>query len=393
MRLAIVRTHPTQYFSPLFKALANVSGLELKVFYLFENRGRGEFDPGFNRNISWDTELLTGYEYEFVTPRPLPFKPKAVFESRCPELIEKLKSGNFDAIFCAGYGLWIDWQVIFFAIRNNIPLFCRPELNDLGVVRRGPRNWLRTRFLNWYFSKVSAFLFIGKLARDGYLSMGGEVSKAFFAPYAVNNELFQLSNFTEEKKNSLKERFGFEKCELVLLYVGRLVPRKGVDLIAQAVTQLRHKIKIGLLIVGDGPERSALESEFDAIGLEKLVFAGFQNQSKLSDYYHAADVLVVPSFVEPWGLVVNEAMASGIPVVASDRVGSAYDLIEPEKTGYIFKAGDSFSLAKKIEQVFEMKQGLGFSRSYIQRKVSNYSIQEAVRGFSAAMKYVSSESS
>lgn len=386
MRLAVIRTHPTQYFSPLFRSLSKVPGLELKVFYILKDRGRGEFDPGFNQKVSWDVDLLEGYEYEFVPAEPLPLRPKHIFESRSPKLIERLEEGNFNAVFCAGYALWLDWQIIFFALKNKIPLICRPEFNELGIHRGWLKTWIRTKILRWYFSKVSAFLFIGQKAREGFLGFGGNPSKAFFSPYSVKNESFSIPDFKNENKEALKRELGFQKCDLVLLYVGKLIPHKGVELLVQAIEKLECEIKIGLLLVGDGPEKENLLLKIKNLKLEHFYCAGFQNQTQLPKYYHTGDVLIVPSLLEPWGLVVNEAMASGTPVIASDMVGSAYDLVEEGKTGYMFESSDPISLAQAIQTFYKKSIESGFSSDYIRRKVAKYSIEEAVNGFMSALK-------
>ena len=130
---------------------------------------------------------------------------------------------------------------------------------------------------------------------------------------------------------------------------------KGVDLLVEALSILirEKKYRIGMMIVGDGPKKTSILEKFHKINLQHFHFAGFQNQSHLPNYYYAADVLVVPSVKEPWGLVVNEAMASGTPVIASDCVGASYDLIEVGKTGYVFKSNDQESLAKTLVQFYE----------------------------------------
>ncbi|MFM8316311.1 MAG: glycosyltransferase, partial [Deltaproteobacteria bacterium] len=115
---------------------------------------------------------------------------------------------------------------------------------------------------------------------------------------------------------------------------------------------------------------------------------GFQNQSHLPNYYYAADVLVVPSVKEPWGLVVNEAMASGTPVIASDCVGASYDLIEVGKTGYVFKSNDQESLAKTLVRFYETFSQSGFSSDYIRSKVSAFNIENSASGFVEALRSI-----
>jgi glycosyltransferase involved in cell wall biosynthesis len=388
MRLAIVRTHPTQYFSHLYRAIASTPGIDLKVFYILKDRGQGEFDPDFNQFVSWDTDLLAGYEYEFLAPAPLPFPPKHVFESRSTQLVQHLSAEKFDVLFSAGYALWLDWQVISYALKNKIPLICRPELNELGTVRPALKQWARASFLRWYFAQISAFLYIGKQSRKYYLEYDGEESKAFFSPYAVQNELFSLPPDSTKTRKHWKVELGFGNCDYVLLYVGKLTPVKGVDILIDSLKHLKQKHKVGVLIVGDGPLRAQFESQIKEIGIEHFHFAGFQNQSNLAKYYQTGDVLVVPSRIEPWGLVVNEAMASGLPIITSHTVGSAYDLIETDKTGWIFEGLNPLKLTQKIELFYNKLTKSGISQSYIQSKIKQYSTQEAAKGFKDALDYI-----
>lgn len=388
MRLAIIRTHPTQYFSPLYHRLATIPGLQIKVFYVLKNRGQGEFDPGFNQNIAWDVSLLNGYEYEFVEPSPLPLRPTHVFECRSPKLIKKLKEGNFDAIFCAGYSLWLDWQILIYALGNKIPLICRPELNEKQSSRGLIKTFLRTSFLQWYFSQVSAFLYIGKRAKEDYLGFGGDNQKAFFSPYAIDNSVYSQSNETATSKKQLQKQMGFENCQCVLLFAGKFIPQKGFSLLVEALKLIDPQIKLGLLIVGDGPERESSLKQLSQTKLEHVYFAGFQNQSNMPKFYSSADVLVVPSIREPWGLVVNEAMASGIPVIASNCVGAAYDLVEEGKTGYIFESNNPKALAHSVTQFMKIFSAFGFSETYIKNKVSSFDIENAAQGFQSAIQFI-----
>jgi glycosyltransferase involved in cell wall biosynthesis len=157
---------------------------------------------------------------------------------------------------------------------------------------------------------------------------------------------------------------GSRKSDFICLFVGRLCPLKRVDDLILAVANSRQHDKASLWIVGDGPHRKTLEELARQLNVQAIFF-GFKNQSELPRFYAAADILVLPSDRETWGLVVNEALACGRPCVISDRVGCHIDMIVEGITGSVFQCGD----------VLELGRSLAYWRSRFMNGASNESTE------------------
>ena len=144
------------------------------------------------------------------------------------------------------------------------------------------------------------------------------------------------------------------------MFVGKLIKRKGVNLLLEAIKILKYNYRLNnncnFLIVGDGFMRNQLKKFVKDSELKNIKFYPFKNQNELKKIYRSADVFIMSSTREPWGLTVNEAMAAGNAVISSDNVGSSYDLIKNGKNGFIFKNGNAQDLANKIVKIVKNKK-------------------------------------
>src|SRR5262249_8389349 len=187
-------------------------------------------------------------------------------------------------------------------------------------------------------------------------------------------------------RDETRAELGLAADDLAVLFSGKLSHRKGVDLVVDAVRALPPALRDRTVVVflGDGDERERLTSMAAAQPAVRSVFLGFQNQTKLSRYYHAADLMTLPSrYSETWGLVVNEALQHGLPCVVSDRVGSAPDLIVPGVTGEVCEADSVPSLAGSLLRVLSMA-GRPATREACRRHVEGYSVDRAAEGIAEA---------
>jgi len=165
------------------------------------------------------------------------------------------------------------------------------------------------------------------------------------APYCVNDQYFESQRLALDRDVCRRE-LGIPERQPVFMFSGKLIARKRPLLLVRAIEQLRIEgFSFSLIILGDGPERSTAEGKLRPLLGPSLIMPGFVNQSGLGSYYRAADVFVLPSVYETWGLVVNEAMHFGLPCIVSDRVGCGPDLVIPNQTGCIFIHDDPISLA------------------------------------------------
>jgi glycosyltransferase involved in cell wall biosynthesis len=217
--------------------------------------------------------------------------------------------------------------------------------------------------------------------------LGLSDTKLVFSPYCVNTQSFQLKA-TDRKllRNTTREQLGIANTEKVLLFSGKLSYRKGVDLILSAIEKLPEEIKnqLVVLFLGNGELKAQLEKQAESLPNTKVHFLGFQNQTQLSNYYHAADILVLPSrYSETWGLVVNEALHHGLPCIVSQSVGCTLDLVKPGVTGNIFATNSIDSLAKTIEDSLCLCDNSEIQKQ-CQLQVSDYSVQKAAEGIAKA---------
>jgi glycosyltransferase involved in cell wall biosynthesis len=194
-------------------------------------------------------------------------------------------------------------------------------------------------------------------------------------------------------RDEMRRGLGLAPDDLGVLFSGKLSHRKGVDLLVGAVRALPAAVRgrTVLLFLGDGDQREALAAQADAFPFVRTVFLGFQNQTHLSPYYHAADLLALPSrYSETWGLVVNEALHHGVPCVVSDRVGCAPDLIETGVTGEVCEADSAPALAASMLRVMSTVGRLT-TRTACRERAGRYSVDRAAEGIAEAYAAVTRE--
>jgi glycosyltransferase involved in cell wall biosynthesis len=257
-------------------------------------------------------------------------------------------------------------------------------------VKRGPwKTWVRNAVLRRWYSRVAAGLAIARYMERHYLEHGIPSERIFWTPYCVDNRRFRERANELPAKAELKGRLGLEGCELVVLFCGKLQPKKDPLLLTAAIRAMANRARAGLLVVGDGELRREMEKAAENCGARKVVFAGFKNQTELPACYAASDVLVLPSpYGETWGLVVNEGMNFGLPAIVSDHVGCAHDLVRHEETGYVFRASDPIALAGFLDHLASHPDVLAKLGASARQRVASYSIEACVQGMKQALQAV-----
>jgi glycosyltransferase involved in cell wall biosynthesis len=190
----------------------------------------------------------------------------------------------------------------------------------------------------WMVARADGFVVPGAPQRDYLLSMGAPADRVWVAPNAVDNGHFAAGAALRE---TVRGELGLSGT--VVVFVGRLLDEKGVPELLDAAAALRGS-GATVLVVGDGPDAGRYRREAAERGLHNVVFAGFRDQDELPGLYSAADVFVFPTRSDPWGLVLNEAMAAGLPVVSSDAAGATRDLVRPGENGFVYPSGDGDAL-------------------------------------------------
>jgi glycosyltransferase involved in cell wall biosynthesis len=212
-----------------------------------------------------------------------------------------------------------------------------------------------------------------------YETLGVAERKRHLAPYTVDNAFFRERRVA---RAAARRELGLGEDELVVLYVGKLIAHKAPATVIEACARLPHRIRV--LVAGDGPLRVDMQA---AAGRRvPLTVLGFLNQTELPLAYGAADVLALPSLEEPWGLVVNEAMCNGLPVVASTRVGARLDLVAPGVTGAVFRAGDADDLARALEPLLSSGETRRWRGEAALRRMDDWDLGHTVEGMVRAVQ-------
>lgn len=401
-RIAIFTTHPVQYRGPLFRAFASHPSLDPTVFFASRHGLDEVEDPEFDQSFSWDTPLLEGYDHVFLDNRARNPSVGRFLGLNVPGIFEHWDSGTFDAFLVIGWRTRAHWQAIRAAVQSESALLLRGESNLEMEPRSTVKKWLRSTFwlpvrhvlYRQLFSQASAILTIGTKNRAYFRHFGVSERKLFRAPYCVDNEHFRTGEKRrEEKRQYLRDRLGVGKDTTLFISVAKFIPKKCPLDLLQAFSWLvtKENPDAHLLFVGDGPKRGDLENKIKTSGLEDSVtLAGFVNQSRLPDFYAGADALVLPSGpMETWGLVVNEAMAAGLPVIVSDAVGCSPDLVIEGENGLIFPYRDTTALADQMGRFVRLsreEQRAWGKRS--EEVVDNFSPKTVAEALSEALETV-----
>ena len=346
-RLAIVLSHPVQYYSPWFRWLRARTPLEFKVFYLWEFGVRETQDPQFAAAFKWDVDLLSGYDSEFV-PNVAADPGTHHFRGLDnPALVARLAAWQPGAVLLFGYN-WLSHQrALWWARRSGIPLVFRGDSHLLGRARLP---WLRRLVLRFLFRRFAAVTYVGAANREYFRVLGVPDERLFFAPHSVDAGRFRPDDpAARAQAAALRAELGLAG-KRVVLFAGKFHERKQP---VELLTAFLANATAGdaLVFVGDGPEKARLAALAAANPAACVRFLPFANQTEMPGRYLLADLFVLPSrgSYETWGLAVNEAMHLGRPCLVSDRVGCQRDLVRPGETGWVFSTGAPGGLAAALQ--------------------------------------------
>jgi glycosyltransferase involved in cell wall biosynthesis len=380
-KLAIVASHPVQYYAPVFMALRD-RGLDVRVFYTWsQTRGGTQYEPGFGRDVSWDIPLLAGYDHEFVANES---RDPGLHHFRGllnPALVPGIEAWGAEAVLVYGWNFHSHLGAMR-RFKGRKPVFFRGDstLLDNG---RGWRTLARRVALNWVYSHVDMALAAGQNSRDYFLWAGMPPEAVRIAPHCVDNQRFSQPG-PGLLEQSAAWRAESDPGSMRVVFAGKLEPKKDPMLLVHAARRLGRRIDVTFF--GGGELDGELRKQ--ANGLGNVRFRGFVNQSLMPAVYGSSDLFVLPSVGpgETWGLALNEAMACGKPVIASDRTGAARDLIEQGVTGWTFRAGDEARLCAALDEAAGMGQvALGEMGKAAGRKISAWSVEASADAIASAV--------
>jgi glycosyltransferase involved in cell wall biosynthesis len=384
VRLAIVSTHPIQYYAPIFQLLARAKALHVKVFYTWSQAAGGSVaDPGFGRSITWDIPLREGYESEFVANVARRPGTGHFWGLRNPDLIRAVEAWGAEAVLVFGWNAASHLAALVH-FKGRVPVFFR---GDSTLLDRSSwwRGTLRRAALSWVYRHVDVAIAVGSNNRDYFHWCGIPRDRIAFAPHAIDTKRFSDTEGTHEQRAARwRQELAIPDGARTLIYAGKLQPKKDPTLLLEAFT--RCEAAGHLVFVGDGELESELRAR--AANLSDVHFLPFQNQQAMPAVYRLGNVFVLPSRGpgETWGLALNEAMAAGRPVVASDKVGGARDLVVQDVNGWVFESGNLPQLTAMVRNALTCDQAtLAAMGVAAEQDSTRWSVEAAAAGIESAV--------
>ena len=382
LRVLLVATHPVQYGAPLFRALAKDARLDIQVAYCDMGGAEERVDRDFGVAVKWDIPLLDGYRWVHLRNRSLRPGVGRFFGFFNPGVWRLISRGNFDAVVVyTGYVYATFWMALAAAKSKRVPIFFGTDAHELAPPdakrwKIALKKWLWPRL----FGLADRVIVHSSGGAALMHSLGIADERVALFPYCVDNDWW-IEQSRSVDRGAVRGRWKVPGDAIVVLFCAKLQPwKRPGDLLAafaRAAGPNAH-----LVFAGDGALRRELEAQAKAMGVaERVHFLGFVNQSGLPETYGAADVLVLPSSFEPFGVVVNEAMLCGCAVIVSDRVGARFDLVREGETGFVFPAGNVDALAATLKRVLGDAVALRRMGRAARERMASWSLADYDRAF------------
>jgi glycosyltransferase involved in cell wall biosynthesis len=375
VRVAHLVSHPIQYFATLYRTLARRPEIDLEVLFCAGKSLGEHFDSGFGRQITWDVPLVDGYKYHLSEPARNRY-PSSGFDWRVDwSIIRQLARGRYDVIWMHGRMSLHAWFAMLYGRVTGTPVFLRDD-QTLLTPRSLLKRILKRIILPMLYRHVIG-LPVGKWNKEFFEHYG--TGQVYPVCYAVENRDLQARHRElNSTRADLRAAFNVAGHEPLILFCGKIIGSKQPSLLLEAFAKVREQTRCSLVFVGDGELRAALEEQVRTGSIPDVHFAGFMNQTELPKAYASADLLVLPSKCgETWGMVVNEAMNFGLPIIVSDRVGCAGDLVCNGVNGLVFEAGNLEALVTCLGALVrstELRNAYG--RNSL-KAVSGYSLERS----------------
>ena len=373
MRLAVITTHPIQYYAPLFRRLSARDPIDLHVFYGWQGPSTGDYDPGFDENVTWDIPLLDGYPHTFLENESSDPGTHHFRGIVTPDLVSSVEAWGPDAVLVFGWNFWSHLRALQH-FHGRVPVFFRGDSTLLDETP-GLRRWVRRLFLRWVYRHVDHALYVGQNNRAYFEAHGLSDDQLTWVPHAVENTRFADAAGAEDEAQQWRRQIGIPDDAPTLLFAGKLGAKKAPDVLIDAFMMLEDE-RSHLVVVGSGPMESKLTDR--AGNHPRVHFLGFQNQSRMPVVYRLGDVFVLPSRGpgETWGLAVNEAMACGRPVVVTSKVGCAPDLVD-DANGRVVPPGEADTLAHVLDDLLSDRERLRVMGCWSAKRIQEWSIDVA----------------
>lgn len=381
-KIAIFTTHPIQYQIPLFRMLSKINNLTLKVYFASNQGLKSKKDKDFDKIFAWNINLKSGYNHKFVGSEN---KDVNSFYLNSNIIQKEIKKNKFDISVIFGWNNLFYLKSIFYNFFYGTKLVLRSE-NNLLKKENFLKKIIKKIVFYVLFKFFDYFLFIGKRNLNFYLKNHVNKKKLISAPYSVDNNFFKNNN---KDVVNIKKKLKISE-ETIFLFSGKFINRKRPLDILKAMNLIKNYQKnYKFIFVGDGILRQKCIKFSRDNKIKNAIFLGFVNQKQIASYYNLADVLVMPSQYETWGLAVNEAMAAKCACLVSKESGCSDDLIitnGKNKNGLVFEAGDINSLSDKIKFFVKNKKKLNNMKRNSLKIIKKFTFEKTVNSIKKIIK-------
>jgi glycosyltransferase involved in cell wall biosynthesis len=392
MKLAVLNTHPIQYFAPLYRRLSREPDIDLTVYFCSRQGADEYLDAGFGQRFKWDLSLLDGYEHKFVPNLRRRDAVEGFWSLINPQIIRELRTNKFDALLVNGHNHATYILAILAARILGIRVLMRC---DTHLLLRRPlvKRLIRRAVMTAFYNHLCTFcLPVGTANKEFYLFHNVKETRLFTAPFAVDNEYF-VSAVERAQKDETGKALALPSDKPVILFASKLIARKRpVDLLLAFHGVKQRGIEGALVFVGSGEQEQILRDYTRHHDLPDVYFLGFRNQSELPEFFAMADIFVLPAENEPWGLILNEVMCAGLPVIVSREVGASADLVRHGENGFLFDSGNVEQLADYLRRLLinpELRKRMGEASRKI---IANWDYEACVQGIRQALAVPQSSS-
>ena len=373
LRAVVLTEIIAPYRIPVFNALARRADVDLHVIFLAETDRALRQWRVYTEEIGFSHEVLPSWRWRAGRHSLLVNRG----------LWAALDAANPQAIVCGGYSYPASWEALWWARRRNTRFVLWVESNQWDKRSgRAAVEWLKRYFVG----SCNAFVVPGKSSSDYLRTFGVSEQAVFTAPNAVDNMFFAAqAEKVKDQPAAFREKFGLPRR--FILFVGRLVPEKGVFDLLHAYATLGSDLRseVGLVFAGDGVSRESLLEQAKLINPGTVYFPGFAQREDLAGFYALAEAFILPTHSDTWGLVVNEAMACGLPIVVTEVAGCARDLVEDGWNGYVVSPASPDCLSAAISSLLSHPDRTQQMKEHSSKRIRGHSPQACADGLAAAV--------
>jgi len=361
-RLAFVVSHPIQYYAPLYQRLAVRKDIDVRVFFTWHAGESSVLDRGFEREVAWDLPLVDGYGFERVPNVARDLGTHHFLGLQNPSLLTQVQAWSPDVVHVTGWAWWSHLRLMRRLRHLTIPVLFRGDSHLLDERLRGPRWWVKQAVLRRVYSWPTAFLVVGQANRAYYEAFGVRPERLLWCPHSIDVARFAEPKEQYESQAAIWRReLRIDGSACVILFAGKFEAKKQPIVLMRSLLEIQDSSAV-LVMVGGGELESQVR-EFAAAHPTRFRVLPFQNQSQMPIVYRLGGLFVLPSaYGETWGLAVNEALACGRPVLVSDHVGCAVDVVT-EECGQVYSGKGAAPLTHAIRDLVSAPARLAAMRT------------------------------